>query len=165
MVGCMTHYKTFYLGWYFDFLRSLYLFLLCMFKLRKFGQIAVRQFMKKIALSVIVSLFCLSSVNVGANDTQEEQALDSLIAKIESIGFYKKRLNIECLRFEKTSETKKYFEFKAYELDNSDNCSGDPGIAPTVDRFRFIKRTKKIMLYQIAADKFLLLGHASAPQR
>lgn len=114
---------------------------------------------------MIVSLCWVFSASASASDTLEDQALDSLIAKIESTGFYKKRLKIECLRFTKTSETKRYFEFSVYEHHDGKNCPGDTDVAPTVDRFRIFKRTKKIMLYQIVAGKFVVFGAASVIQR
>lgn len=115
--------------------------------------------MIKIIASMIVCLSCALSFCAGAGDTlEEDRALDLLIAKIQVTDIYKKRLKIECLRFAKTSETKKYFEFKVYENHVGKNCSGDSATVPTVDRFRVLKRSEKIMLYQTVADKFVPFG-------
>lgn len=108
---------------------------------------------------MIVCLSFALSFCAGAGDTlEEDRALDFLIAKIQVTGIYKKRLKIECLRFVKTSETQKYFEFKVNENHVGKNCPGDSATAPTVDRFRVLKRSKKVMLYQAVVDKFVPFG-------
>lgn len=116
--------------------------------------------MIKIIASIIVC-FCWPhscSASVGATDISDDQALGFLIAKIQVTGIYKKRLKIECLRFTKTSETQKYFEFNVYENHVGKNCAGDSATAPVVDRFRVLKGSRKIMLYKTVADKFVPLG-------
>ncbi|MFZ6818527.1 hypothetical protein [Undibacterium sp. Ji22W] len=118
--------------------------------------------MLKIISSMILCVCCALSFNAVASDTPEDQALDLLIARIEGTSFYKTRQKLECLRFTKTHETRVYFDFKIYENHNGKNCPGDVGVAPTVDTFRVLKKSKKIMLYQVTKNKFVLFDDAIA---
>jgi hypothetical protein len=95
------------------------------------------------------------SFNVVARNISEEQALAILIAKIQGTGLYKSRLKMECLNFTNESETKEYFDFKVHENHNDKHCMGDKRTAPTVDRFRVLKLTKKIMWFEPINGRFV----------
>ncbi len=105
---------------------------------------------------MILCLCCVFPFNAKANDISEDQALAILITKIQVTDLYKSRLKMKCLNFTNEAETKEYFDFKVQENHNGKHCSGDKSTAPTVDRFRVSKLTKKIMWFEPINGKFCL---------
>jgi hypothetical protein len=120
-----------------------------------FNSKQVKQFMQKLISLMLLCLCCAFSFNAEARNISEDQALAILIAKIQGAGLYKSRLKMECLSFTNEAETKEYFDFKVHENHNAKHCSGDKSTAPTVDRFRVLKLTKKILWFEPINGKFV----------
>ncbi len=110
--------------------------------------------------ALILSLSCALPFQAYASDLTEEQALDLLVNKIRSSRLYESRIKLECIGFKTEKQTLTVIDFKVYENHRGAGCEGDKNTAPTLDRFRVIKKTKEIKWHQISRDQFVAFDRA-----
>ena len=61
---------------------------------------------------------------------------------------------MNCLSFFTDAKTSMYFDFSIHEK-HGENCPGDPGTEPTIDRFRVMRATKIILWYDIIDGEYV----------
>lgn len=105
--------------------------------------------------ALILSFSCALPFQASASDLTEEQALDLLVNKVRSSRLYESRIKLECIGFKTEKQTRTAIDFKVYENHRGAGCEGDKNTAPTLDRFRVIKKTKEIKWHEINRDQFV----------
>lgn len=110
----------------------------------------------------LCSCFFLSS-SLHASDSKQDRALSILMEKLETTGYYQKRLKLTCLSFIDEKTTAHHVEFAVHEKHDGKSCAGDPNTAPLVDRFRVELKTKKIERYIAAEAMFMLFEFNAKP--
>lgn len=91
----------------------------------------------------------------------EDKAIALLVQKLQKDSVYP---DPNCLSYAKESETATYFDITVREK-HGDGCSGDPAIAPVLDRFRVIKTDGTIQWLDFLTGNYASYDEFKASRR
>ena len=110
--------------------------------------------MLRLFISLFASALFMQTSIVYAKVSNEADATNRLMQRINKSQVYAVWLKQECFTVFTQTKAAKFYEFALHEKYGG-NCKGDPSTSPVVDRFRVSRISNSILWYDVVNDEYL----------